>query len=70
MLKNLQQWFAPSRAIMLIEAVHAEGTVTVRSLSGQPTTAIGTGTIGQHVYVENGRVIGDAPSLPYFEVDV
>ena len=70
MIKDLQQLFKPARAVMRVEAVHPEGTLTVSSLSGHIGTVIGTGMVGQNVYVEAGRVIGDAPNLTYYEIDI
>lgn len=70
MIKDLQQLFKPARTVMQVEAVNPEGTLTVRSLSGHTATVIGTATIGQNVYVEAGRVIGEAPNLTYLEIEV
>lgn len=70
MIKDLQQLFKPARTVMRVEAVNPEGTLTVRSLSGQTTTVIGTATIGQNVYVEAGRVIGEASYLSYYEIGI
>lgn len=70
MFKQLQHLISQPKRIVEIVSVNPEGTVTVESLSGQPITVIGTGTIGQMVYIQDGRVLGEAPSLPYFELEV
>lgn len=70
MFKQFRQLISQPKSIVEIVSVNPEGTVTVESLSGQPSTVIGTGTVGQMVYIQDGRVLGDAPSLPYVELEV
>lgn len=55
---------------MLVSAVNADGTVTASSASGHTIRAIGTATVGDHIYVQDGRVLGTAPDLPFVEIDV
>lgn len=70
MIKDLQQLFKPARAVMRVEAVHPEGTLTVSSLSGHIGTVIGAGIVGQNVYVEAGRVIGNASNLAFYDIEI
>jgi hypothetical protein len=70
MLKQLQSALVLPRQIMLVSAVNADGTVTASSASGHTIRAIGTATVGDHVYVQDGRVLGTAPDLPFVEIEV
>jgi len=55
---------------MLVSAVNADGTVTASSASGHTIRAIGTATVGDNIYVQDGRVLGTAPDLPFVEIEV
>ena len=70
MLKQLQTALVLPRQIMLVSAVNADGTVTASSASGHTIRAIGTATVGDHIYVQDGRVLGSAPDLPFVEIEV
>lgn len=70
MLKQLQSAFVLPRQIMQVSAVNADGTVTASSASGHTIRAIGTATVGDHIYVQDGRVLGTAPDLPFVEIEV
>ncbi|MFB2669998.1 hypothetical protein ACE02U_14610 [Shewanella xiamenensis] len=70
MLKQLQSALVLPRQIMLVSAVNADGTVTASSASGHTIRAIGTATVGDHIYVQDGRVLGSAPDLPFVEIDI
>lgn len=70
MLKQLKQALIPPRIIGKVTAVNADGTVTVATDSGFTFNAIGTGTVNNYVYTQNGMVTGNAPSLPHALVDV
>lgn len=70
MLKQLQTALVLPRKIMLVSAVNADGTVTASSASGHTIRAIGTATVGDHIYVQDGRVLGTAPDLPFVEIEV
>lgn len=70
MLKQLQSALVLPRQIMLVSAVNADGTVTASSASGHTIRAIGTATVGDHIYVQDGRVLGSAPDLPFVEIEV
>lgn len=49
--------------------VHDDG-VTVQLLTGALVRARGTGTIGDHVYLQDGAVAGPAPDLQGVEQEV
>ncbi|MBU1393695.1 MAG: hypothetical protein KJ856_14030 [Gammaproteobacteria bacterium] len=70
MLKQLQTALVLPRMIMTVAAVNADGTVTASSASGHTIRVIGSGTVGDHIYVQDGRVLGTAPDLPFVEIDV
>ncbi|MFB2653882.1 hypothetical protein [Shewanella seohaensis] len=70
LLKQLQSALVLPRQIMLVSAVNADGTVTASSASGHSIRAIGSASIGDHVYVQDGRVLGTAPDLPFVEIEV
>ncbi|MEL4371427.1 hypothetical protein [Shewanella xiamenensis] len=70
MLKQLQSALVLPRQIMLVSAVNADGTVTASSASGHTIRAIGTATVGDNIYVQDGRVLGTAPDLPFVEIEV
>ncbi|MFB2800470.1 hypothetical protein [Shewanella seohaensis] len=70
MLKQLQSALVLPRQIMLVSAVNADGTVTASSASGHTIRAIGTATVGDRIYVQDGRVLGTAPDLPFVEIEV
>ncbi|ABE56513.1 hypothetical protein Sden_3237 [Shewanella denitrificans OS217] len=70
MLKQLQTALVLPRMIMTVDVVNADGTVTASSASGHTIRAIGSATIGDHIYVQDGRVLGTAPDLPFVEMEV
>ena len=70
MLTRLQRELQPQRLIMTINAENTDGTVTVSSANGSTVRALGSGTVGTKVYVQGGVVIGTAPDLPHFEIEV
>ena len=49
---------------------HADGTVTVELLDGGPLRVTGSGSVGDRVFVRDGRVTGDAPTLPTVEIEI
>lgn len=56
---------------MKVSAVNADGTVTVTSLGNTfSIRALGTGSVGSSVYVQDGVVIGSAPTLPHATIEV
>jgi uncharacterized protein (AIM24 family) len=70
MLKQLQTALVLPRMIMTVATVNADGTITASSASGHTIRAIGSATIGDHIYVQDGRVLGTAPDLPFVEIEV
>lgn len=49
---------------------HADGTVTVELLDGGLLRVTGNGSVGDRVFVRDGRVTGDAPTLPAVEIEI
>jgi len=70
MLKQLKRALGTPRAIMKVIAVNDDGTVTCVSGSGLSVNAIGDSAIDSKVYVQDKRVLGQAPDLPHFDIDV
>ncbi|AUR84134.1 hypothetical protein NVP1049O_25 [Vibrio phage 1.049.O._10N.286.54.B5] len=70
MLKRLQQELLPPRMIMTVSAVNTDGTVTVGSGGGASVRALGSNAVGTKVYVQDGIVIGVAPDLTHYEIEV
>ncbi|QYJ79436.1 hypothetical protein [Shewanella acanthi] len=70
MLKQLQTALTLPRMIMTVNAVNADGTVTATTASGQTMRIIGTAAVDDHIYVQDGRVLGTAPDLPFVEIEV
>ncbi len=59
-----------ARTIQKIVNVNTDGTVSTEDGGGHVTRAIGSGTVGAHVYVQGGLVVGSAPSLPHSIIEV
>lgn len=55
---------------MTVSAVNTDGTVTVNSGGGASVRALGSNTVGTKVYVQDGIVIGVAPDLTHYEIEV
>lgn len=70
MLKELRSAILPPRVIVQVDTVNSDGTVTVTSDSGFKFRAIGTGTVGAYVYVQDNVVIGNASTLSHGVIDV
>jgi hypothetical protein len=70
MLKQLQQSLSAPRVIMTINTVNTDGTVTASTASNHTQRVIGSGSIGDHIYVQDGRVLGTAPALVFVEIEV
>lgn len=60
------------RPALLVGAVTAasDGLVTVELPDGGVIVARGAGTVGQNVFVRDGAVEGDAPSLPIELIEI
>ncbi|AHK11757.1 hypothetical protein S144_43 [Shewanella sp. phage 1/44] len=70
MLKQLQQELLPARMIMTVSASNADGTVTVTTGGGLTVRALGSGSVGDKLYVQGGVVIGTAPDLTHYDIEV
>lgn len=47
------------------------GTTNLTTLSGGAVTVLGTSVeVGKKAYFKGGRIEGEAPNLPYHEIDV
>jgi hypothetical protein len=55
---------------MTINTVSTDGTVTASTASNHTQRVIGSGNVGDHIYVQDGRVLGTAPDLAFVEIDV
>lgn len=49
---------------------HTDGTVTVELPGGGLLRVTGGGSVGDRVFVRDGKVIGDAPTLPSVEIEI
>jgi hypothetical protein len=58
------------RTIATVVTVNPNGTTLVRYSDSSQSIAIGDSVPEGGVYVENGRVVGAAPTLPYTEIEV
>ena len=70
MLKQLQQELVPARMIMTVITSNDDGTVTVSSGGGLTVRALGSGSVGAKLYVQGGVVIGTAPDLTHYDIEV
>lgn len=70
MFKKLQSALVQPRTIMSVSTINADGTVTASTASGQSLRVIGSATVGDKIYVQDGRVLGTAPNLTHIEIDV
>lgn len=52
------------------ETLYSDGTWNVRLIGGGSQRVRGTATAGQQVWIRAGRIEGDAPTLPGYEVEV
>lgn len=53
-----------------VQAAHGDGTVTVELIGGGLLRARGSGSVGQTIYVQTGRVVGTAPAMTAFDLEV
>lgn len=56
--------------VATVVAVNADGTADVTLLDGSPLRVRGEGTVGGRVFVRDGAIEGDAPSLALEEIEV
>jgi hypothetical protein len=54
-----------------VTAVNADGTSTVATMGGGSMRVIGTSVPAPNkAYVQDGKIVGEAPSLTYYELEV
>ena len=70
MFKQLQKALSLPRMIMTVQSDNGDGTVKLISDSGLKANAIGSGSAGSKVYVQDGRILGTAADLPHSEIEV
>lgn len=79
MLANLWSQFAGlfgtnATEVVLVVQHNGDGTSTVEfpGSGGRRARKIGTGVaVGEHAYIDDaGRIVGEAPSLPYGEDEI
>lgn len=60
----------PKDAVQVGEVVSHDGSIaTVQLPGGGVELARGEATVGQRVFIRAGAIDGQAPALPYFEVE-
>lgn len=61
----------PTYPVYVASVVETDGvTSTVEMPGGQRGVARGTAAVGSKVFVQDGAIQGEAPSLPLYEVTV
>lgn len=60
----------PQRTIVTIVTVNDNGTSMVEHSDSSRSIVIGDSVNTGPVYVENGRILGPAPLLPFSEIEV
>lgn len=58
------------RTIVKVLTVNANGTALVEHSDGSKSTVIGTTVQTGSAYIENDRIIGPAPDLPFYEIEI
>lgn len=59
------------RTIGTVVSHNSDGTSTVELLSGSFITVLGQGVaVDSRAYIEDGRIISQAASLPFFQLDI
>lgn len=57
--------------VATITAINTNGTSTATTANGGEIVVIGTTvTVGNQAFIQGGRLIGEAPSLTYYEIEV
>ncbi len=57
--------------IVTVASVNSDGTSTVITAGGGAMRVLGTGvSAGLKAYVKDGAIVGTAPSLPHYEIEV
>ncbi len=70
MLQQLKKALLPARVIAKVTATNADGTITAVTDSGRQYRAIGNEAVDSMVYIQDGRVLGQAPSLEHYEIGI
>lgn len=63
----------PSQAVTIatVSAVNTDGTSSLTTPEGGTLRALGTSVgVGANVYVQGGRILGPAPTLPTYNLTV
>ncbi|WP_046005776.1 hypothetical protein [Pseudoalteromonas rubra] len=58
------------RSIVQIVQVNTDGTTLVQHSDGSQSTVLGDSVESGSAYIENDRITGPAPDLPYNEIEV
>ncbi|TMN34616.1 hypothetical protein [Pseudoalteromonas sp. S2755] len=58
------------RSIVKVLTVNNDGTTTVEHSDGTTSRVLGDSVQEGSVYIENDRIVGNAPDLPYAEVTI
>ncbi|KZN58445.1 hypothetical protein N473_26415 [Pseudoalteromonas luteoviolacea CPMOR-1] len=58
------------RSIVKIVQVNTDGTTTVEHSDSSQSTVLGDSVANGSAYIEDGRIVGAAPDLPYSELEV
>jgi hypothetical protein len=53
-----------------VAARHTDGTATVELLDGGLLRVRGGASVGDRVFVRDGRIEGEAPPLPHLDIEV
>ncbi|TMP28560.1 hypothetical protein CWB99_11650 [Pseudoalteromonas rubra] len=56
-----------NKAVIL---VNTDGTTLVQHSDGTQSTVLGDSVVSGSAYIENGRIAGSAPDMPYSELEV
>jgi len=60
-----------ARQVAVVEEVHGDGTSTVQAPTGSYYRVEGTDVpVGQPAWIEDRRIVGAAPDMPVYPVDV
>lgn len=58
------------RTIVTVVTVNSNGTTHVQYSDSSQSIVLGDSVESGPAYVENGRIVGAAPTLPYTEIEV
>lgn len=57
--------------VVTVNSVNADGTSTVTTAAGGAMRVIGTSVaVGDKAYIKGGAIIGEAPALTHYEIEV